>query len=135
MICSFDITRASRVIPVRSQSHGGDYVNGLTSCPGDAPYNSPPQASDGCRCEPDKPGPCEVVPCASVFLVIISIHLSIAMLAILEAAMVFGALVLARFPRFHFNPLALDDDQGSLWARGLIFTNAGSDGPSRSAGA
>jgi sugar transferase (PEP-CTERM system associated) len=52
------------------------------------------------------------------------IPLSMAMLAILEVAAVFGGLIGARFLRFHWNPDAIDYDLGSIWARGLLLTGA-----------
>ncbi len=52
------------------------------------------------------------------------ISLSIAMLAMLEAATIFCALIAARFLRLYVNPHAIDYDQGSFWARGLLFTVA-----------
>jgi sugar transferase (PEP-CTERM system associated) len=52
------------------------------------------------------------------------IPLSMAILAILEATAVFCGLITARFLRFHWNPDAIDYDQGSIWARGLLFTGA-----------
>ncbi len=52
------------------------------------------------------------------------IPLSIAMLAMLEVATVFCALIAARFLSFHWNPHAIDHDLGSIWERGLLFTGA-----------
>jgi sugar transferase (PEP-CTERM system associated) len=52
------------------------------------------------------------------------IPLSMAVLAMLEAAAVFGGLLGARFLRFHWSPTAVDFDLGPLWVRGLIFTSA-----------
>jgi sugar transferase (PEP-CTERM system associated) len=52
------------------------------------------------------------------------IPLSIAMLAMLEVVTVFCALIASRFLRFHFTPHAIDYDEGSVWARGLLFTSA-----------
>lgn len=52
------------------------------------------------------------------------IPLSIAMLAVLEVTTVFCALIASRFLRLHFIPHAIDDDEGSLWARGLLFASA-----------
>jgi FlaA1/EpsC-like NDP-sugar epimerase len=52
------------------------------------------------------------------------ISASIAMLAMIEVATVFCALIFARFLRFHFYPHAIDYDEGSVWARGLLFTGA-----------
>jgi FlaA1/EpsC-like NDP-sugar epimerase len=52
------------------------------------------------------------------------IPLSIAMLATLEAATVFCALIASRFLRIHFIPHAIDEDEGSVWARSLLFTGA-----------
>src|SRR5450755_2934764 len=52
------------------------------------------------------------------------IPLSMAMLAILEAAAVFGGLIGARFLRFHWSPDAIDYDLGPIWARGLLLTGA-----------
>jgi sugar transferase (PEP-CTERM system associated) len=52
------------------------------------------------------------------------IPLSLAMLAILEAAAVFCGLIGARFLRFHWSPDAIDFDLGPIWGRGLIFTSA-----------
>ncbi len=49
---------------------------------------------------------------------------SIVVLAMLEAASVFCALIAARFLRFYIDPQAIDYDQGSVWARGLLFTGA-----------
>jgi sugar transferase (PEP-CTERM system associated) len=46
------------------------------------------------------------------------------MLAMLEIATVFCALIAARFLRFHWNPHAIDQDLGSLWERGLLFAGA-----------
>jgi sugar transferase (PEP-CTERM system associated) len=50
------------------------------------------------------------------------IPLSMAMLAVLEIAAVFGGLIGARFLRFHWSPDAVDYDLGPIWARGLLFT-------------
>jgi sugar transferase (PEP-CTERM system associated) len=47
-----------------------------------------------------------------------------AMLAILEVAVIFGGLMGARFLRFHWSPSAIDYDLGPIWARGLLFTSA-----------
>jgi sugar transferase (PEP-CTERM system associated) len=47
-----------------------------------------------------------------------------AMLALLEAAAVFGSLIGARFLRFHWSPGAIDYDLGPIWARALLFTGA-----------
>jgi sugar transferase (PEP-CTERM system associated) len=52
------------------------------------------------------------------------IPLSMAMLAILESAAIFGGLIGARFLRFHWSPDAIDYDSGPMWARGLLFTAA-----------
>jgi sugar transferase (PEP-CTERM system associated) len=52
------------------------------------------------------------------------IPLSMAILAILEVTAVFCGLLAARFLRFHWNPDAIDYDQGSIWARGLLFAGA-----------
>jgi sugar transferase (PEP-CTERM system associated) len=52
------------------------------------------------------------------------IPLSMATLAILEAAAIFGSLIAARFLRFHWTPNAVDYDLGPLWARGLLITGA-----------
>jgi sugar transferase (PEP-CTERM system associated) len=52
------------------------------------------------------------------------IRLSIAMLAMLEVATVFCALIASRFLCFHFIPHAIDYDEGSVWARGLLFAGA-----------
>jgi sugar transferase (PEP-CTERM system associated) len=52
------------------------------------------------------------------------IPLSMAILAILEVTAVFCGLLAARFLRFHWNPDAIDYDEGSIWARGLLFTGA-----------
>jgi len=52
------------------------------------------------------------------------IPLSIAILAMIEVATVFCALIAARFLRYHFIPHAIDDDAGSIWARGLLFAGA-----------
>jgi hypothetical protein len=52
------------------------------------------------------------------------IPLSIAMLAALEVATVFCALVASRFLHIYFIPHAIDDDEGSVWARGLPFAGA-----------
>jgi sugar transferase (PEP-CTERM system associated) len=52
------------------------------------------------------------------------IPITIAMLAMLEIATVFCALIAARFLRFHIDPHAIDYDQGSAWTRGLLFTGA-----------
>jgi sugar transferase (PEP-CTERM system associated) len=52
------------------------------------------------------------------------IPLSMAMLAILESAVIFGGLIGARFLRFHWSPEATDYDMGPMWARGLLFTVA-----------
>jgi sugar transferase (PEP-CTERM system associated) len=52
------------------------------------------------------------------------IPLSLAMLAILEAATIFCGLIIARFLRFHWNPNDIDYDLGSIWARGLLLTGA-----------
>jgi len=52
------------------------------------------------------------------------IPISIVMLAMVEVAVVFCALIAARFLRFHIDPLAIDYDEGSVWARGLLFTAA-----------
>jgi sugar transferase (PEP-CTERM system associated) len=49
---------------------------------------------------------------------------SIVVLAMLEAATAFGALIAARLLRFHFNPDAIDYDVGSIWARGMLLTGA-----------
>jgi len=49
---------------------------------------------------------------------------SIALLAILEVGSVFFALIAAKFLRFHLNPHAIDYGEGSIWARGLLFTGA-----------
>jgi sugar transferase (PEP-CTERM system associated) len=49
---------------------------------------------------------------------------SIVVLAMLEAATVFCALIAARFLRFHFDPHAIDYDVGSIWASGMLFTGA-----------
>jgi sugar transferase (PEP-CTERM system associated) len=49
---------------------------------------------------------------------------SIVLLAMIEAAAVFYAMILAHLLRFHLNPYALDYDEGSVWARGLLFTGA-----------
>jgi sugar transferase (PEP-CTERM system associated) len=52
------------------------------------------------------------------------IPLSMAMLAILESAVIFGGLIGARFLRFHWSPDAIDYDTGPIWARGLLYTSA-----------
>jgi hypothetical protein len=52
------------------------------------------------------------------------IPLSMAMLAVLEAAAVFCGLIAARFLRFHWSPDAVDYDLGPIWARGLLITSA-----------
>jgi sugar transferase (PEP-CTERM system associated) len=52
------------------------------------------------------------------------VPLSMAMLAVLEAAAVFCGLIGARFLRFHWSPDAIDFDLGPFWARGLLFTSA-----------
>jgi sugar transferase (PEP-CTERM system associated) len=52
------------------------------------------------------------------------IPLSIAMLAMFEVAAVFCALIASKFLRIHFIPAAIDDDEGSVWARSLLFTGA-----------
>jgi sugar transferase (PEP-CTERM system associated) len=52
------------------------------------------------------------------------IPLSIAMLAMFEAATVFCALFAARFLRFQLIPHAINFDEGSILARGLLFTGA-----------
>lgn len=49
---------------------------------------------------------------------------SIAMLAALEVSAVFSALIAAKFLRFYLNPHAIDYGEGSIWARGLLFTGA-----------
>jgi sugar transferase (PEP-CTERM system associated) len=52
------------------------------------------------------------------------IPLSMAVLALLEGATVFGGLLGARFLRFHWSPSAVDFDLGPLWVRGVLFTGA-----------
>jgi sugar transferase (PEP-CTERM system associated) len=52
------------------------------------------------------------------------IPLSMAALALLEAAAVFGGFIAARFLRFHWTPNATDYDAGPIWARGLLITGA-----------
>ena len=52
------------------------------------------------------------------------IPLSMATLALLEAATVFCAFIIARFLHFRWNPHATDYDMGSIWARGLLFAGA-----------
>ena len=52
------------------------------------------------------------------------IPLSIAMLATLEVATVFCALIASRFLNIQLIPHSIDDDVGSVWARGLLFTGA-----------
>jgi sugar transferase (PEP-CTERM system associated) len=49
---------------------------------------------------------------------------SIVALAMIEAAAVFYAMIVAHFLRFHLNPYAVNYDEGSMWARGLLFTGA-----------
>ena len=49
---------------------------------------------------------------------------SIVLLAMIEGAAVFYALIVAHSLHFHLNPYATDYDQGSMWARGLLFTAA-----------
>lgn len=49
---------------------------------------------------------------------------SMVVLAMLEGSTAFCVLRAARFIRFHFNPHAFDYGQGSIWARGLLFTGA-----------
>ena len=49
---------------------------------------------------------------------------SIVVLAMLEAATVFCALIAARLLCFHFDPQAVDYDLGSIWARGMLLTGA-----------
>jgi sugar transferase (PEP-CTERM system associated) len=49
---------------------------------------------------------------------------SIVILAMIEAAAFFYALMVAHFLRFHLAPYAIDYDQGSMWARCLLFTGA-----------
>ena len=49
---------------------------------------------------------------------------SIAMLIMLEVAMVYCALIAAGFLRFHIDPHAIDYGEGSTWARGLLFTGS-----------
>jgi sugar transferase (PEP-CTERM system associated) len=49
---------------------------------------------------------------------------SMVILAIFEGGAVFCALIAARFLRFHLNRYAIDYDEGSVWARGLLFTSA-----------
>jgi sugar transferase (PEP-CTERM system associated) len=50
--------------------------------------------------------------------------LSIAMLALIEAAAIFCGLVVAGYLRYRWNADATDYTQGSIWARGLLFTGA-----------
>jgi sugar transferase (PEP-CTERM system associated) len=52
------------------------------------------------------------------------IPLSMAILAMLETAAVFGGLLAARFLRFHWSPDAVDFDLGPTWARCLLFTGS-----------
>jgi sugar transferase (PEP-CTERM system associated) len=49
---------------------------------------------------------------------------SIVALAMIEAVVVFCALVAARSLWFQLSPHAIDYDSGSIWARGLLFTGA-----------
>jgi len=49
---------------------------------------------------------------------------SMVMLAMIEAAAVFYALIVAHLVRFHLNPYAVDYDEGAMWARGMLFTGA-----------
>ena len=46
------------------------------------------------------------------------------MLAMLEVAAVFCALIASRFLNFHFISHANNDDEGSVWVRSLLFTGA-----------
>jgi sugar transferase (PEP-CTERM system associated) len=49
---------------------------------------------------------------------------SIVILAMIEAAAVFYAMIFAHFLHFHLSPYAVDYDEGSVWARGMLFTGA-----------
>ena len=49
---------------------------------------------------------------------------SIVILAMIEATVVYYALIAAHLLHFHLNPYAVDYDEGSRWARGLLFTCA-----------
>lgn len=49
---------------------------------------------------------------------------SIVILAVLEAVAVYYALIAAAIVRFHFEPHAIDYAEGSVWARGMLFTGS-----------
>ena len=49
---------------------------------------------------------------------------SIVLLAMIEGAAVFYALIAAHYLHFHLNHYAVDYAEGSMWARGLLFTGA-----------